>query len=322
MKLNNIITTIIFSAIILTLASCDDWLTQKDLTGMNPSDTYSSDQGITSIVANLYSRLRYEQDFALDNESYDLTRWDEAVNNSQYWAFASNVGRDYRSYYDYGLIRDINLHLEELEKNAKSIPDDKLKYYKAEARYLRAFVYFTMATRIGGVPLITETMGYVDDPLLLAKKRNKESEVYDFIVNEIDDIKNDLTVYSSTITQTRASKGSALALKSRAMLYAGSLAFNYDKSAAKGLNLPSGATGIEKSKANAYLEKCLEACQELDDMQYYALYQKDADLSLNYSKLFLNRTDNREIIFCKAYDGVNMFNYFTQRAIARSQTSC
>ena len=81
-----------------------------------------------------------------------------------------------------------------------------------------------MVTRIGGVPLITETMGYVDDPLLLAKKRNKESEVYDFIVNEIDDIKNDLTVYSSTITQTRASKGSALALKSRAMLYAGSLA--------------------------------------------------------------------------------------------------
>jgi len=320
MKLNNIITTIIFSAIILTLASCDDWLTQKDLTGMSPSDAYSNDQGITSIVANLYSRLRYEQDFALDNESYDLTRWDEAVNNSQYWAFASNVGKDYRSYYDYGLIRDINLHLEELEKNAKSIPADKLKYYKAEARYLRAFVYFTMVTRIGGVPLITETMGYVDDPLLLAKKRNKESEVYDFIVNEIDDIKNDLTVYSSTITQTRASKGSALALKSRAMLYAGSLAFNYDKSAAKGLNLPSGATGIEKSKANAYLEKCLEACQELDNMQHYALYQKDADLSLNYSKLFLNKTDNREIIFCKAYDGVNMFNYFTQRAIARSQT--
>jgi len=319
MKLN-IITTIIFSAVLFTLPSCDDWLTQKDLTGMTPGDAYSNDQGITSIVANLYARLRYEQDFAFDNESYDLTRWDEAVNNSQYWAFASNVGRDYRSYYDYGLIRDINLHLQELEKNTESIPADKLKYYKAEARYLRAYVYFTMVTRIGGVPLITETMGYVDDPLLLAKKRNKESEVYDFIVNEIDDIKNDLTVYSSVITQTRASKGSALALKSRAMLYAGSLAFNYDKSATKGLNLPSGATGIEKSKTNEYLEKCLEACQELDDMEYYALYQKEADLSLNYSKLFIDRTDNREIIFCKAYDGVNLFNYFTQRAIARSQT--
>lgn len=310
----------IFIAGLFSLISCDDWLTQKDLTGMSPEEAYSSDQGITSIVANLYSRLRYEQDFSYDNESYDLTRWDEATNNSQYWAFANNVGRDYRSYYDYGLIRDINLHLEELENNAGNIPVDKLKYYKAEARFLRAMVYFTMVTRIGGVPLITETMGYVNDPLELAKPRNKESEVYDFIANEIDEIKNDLNVTSGVITQTRASKGSALALKSRAMLYAGSLAFNYDKSSAKGLNLPSGATGIEKNKANEYLLKCLDACKELDEMAYYSLYNKDANLASNYSKIFLSKTDNKEIIFCKAYDGVNVFNFFTQRAIARSQT--
>ena len=317
----NRIKIIIFIVGLFSLISCEDWLAQSDLTGMSPEDTYSTDQGITSIVANLYSRLRYEQDFSIDNESYDLTRWDEAINNSQYWAFASNVGRDYRSYYDYGLIRDINLHLEELTINAKLIPEDKLKYYNAEARFLRAFVYFTMVSRIGGVPLITESMGYVNDPLLLAKPRNKESEIYDFIADEIDEIKDDLIVGSSVITQTRATKGSALALKSRAMLYAGSLAFNYDKSNAKGLNLPSGATGIEKNKANHYLQKCLDACKEIDDMGYYALFEKDVNLSSNYSKLFLSKADNREIIFCKAYDGVNVFNFFTQRAIARSQTS-
>lgn len=319
MKKNKVVI-FLFIAGLFSLISCDDWLTQKDLTGMSPEEAYSTDQGITSIVANLYSRLRYEQDFSSDNESYDLTRWDEATNNSQYWAFAGNVGRDYRSYYDYGLIRDINLHLEELENNANNIPVEKLKYYKAEARFLRAMVYFTMVTRIGGVPLITETTGYVNDPIELAKPRNKEAEVYDFIASEVDEIKNDLKVVSGVITQTRASKGSALALKSRAMLYAGSLAFNYDKSSAKGLNLPSGATGIDKNRANEYLTKCLDACRELDEMAYYSLYDKDANLASNYSNLFLTKTDNREIIFCKAYDGVNVFNFFTQRAIARSQT--
>lgn len=320
MRKKNKLVIIIYIAAFSTFVSCDDWLTQKDLTGMSPKEAYATDQGILSIVANLYSRLLYEQDFSYDSESYDLTRWDEAINNSQYWAFAGNVNKNYRSYYDYGLIRDINLHLEELNNNANSIPADKLKYYKAEARFLRAFVYFTMVSRIGGVPLVTEAMAYVDNPLLLAKPRNKESEVYDFIANEMDEIKQDLNVSSGIITQTRASKGSALALKSRAMLYAGSLAFHYDKSEAKGLNLPSGATGIDKGKANKYLSKCLDACKELDEMHYYALYNQTADPAVNYSKLFLSRKDNKEIIFCKAYDGINVFNFFTQRAISRSQT--
>ncbi|MDL2221805.1 RagB/SusD family nutrient uptake outer membrane protein [Parabacteroides sp. OttesenSCG-928-N08] len=321
MNYKHIISTLLVGVItLLSFSSCEDWLTQKDLMGMSPDDAYSTDQGINSIVGNLYSRLRYEQDFAIDNESYDLTRWDEAVNNSQYWAFAANVGRNYRSYYDYGLIRDINLHLEELANNQSSIPEEKYSYYVAEARFIRAFVYFTMVSRLGGVPIITEAMNYVDNPLELAKARDTEAAVYDFIASEIDDIKVALDVKSATKSQTRATKGSALALKARAMLYAGSLAYNYDKSAAKGLNLPSGATGIPKEKANDYLQKCLDACSELDGIGYYSLFQKDADRSENYYKLFITKGDNREIIFCKAYDGVNIFNYFTQRAISRSQT--
>lgn len=301
---------------IFFFASCDNWLEQENLMGMSEDETYSSEAGITSVAANLYSRLKYWQDFGVDDQSYDLTRWDEATNNSQYWGFADNVGRGYRSYYDYTLVRELNLHISNLQTKTASLPEAKRKYYLAEARYMRAYVYLSLVTQMGGVPIITEVTEYTDNPLSLAKPRNKESEVYDFIVNEIDEILED---FGTAISKTRATKGSALALKCRAMLYAGSLAYNYDKSAAKTLNLKSGATGIEKNKSAGYLKKCLDAFTELDKLDY-SLYSKKADLAENYYESFVTEPgSNPEIIFCKAYDGVNLKNNFTQRAIARTQ---
>ena len=322
MKKHNII--IILVAVLAMFPSCSGWLNQKDWNAISTEDIYSSEQGINSIVANLYSRLRYEQDFQTDSESYDLCRWDEATNYSQYWTSSGNVGIDYRSYYDYTLVREVNLHIESLKQYANHLSEEQFKYYIAEARFIRAMVYFTLVSRMGGVPIIEETMEYVDDPSTLMRKRDKESDVYDFILSEIDKIKNDLDVRPSggTITKSRATKGSVLALKSRAALYAGSMGYNHKRNVEKGLDLPSGATGIPAERANDYLQQCLDALKELDEMNYYSLYQGDANLSDNYYKIFTDNTAaNKEIIFYKAYDSVNVLNYFTQRALPRSQTS-
>lgn len=317
----NKITVALLSGLFL-FSSCENWLEQENLMRMSDDQAYSEESGITSIVSNFYTRMVYWQDFATDGESYDLTRWDEACNNSQYWNSAGNVGAGYRNddnkAYDYQLIRELNLHIANLNnKSAGKIPEENRLYYLAEARYIRAFVYFKMVTQMGGVPLITEVTEYTDDPLTLAKPRNKESEIYDFIISEMDAVKND---FGKAASKTRATKGAAMALKCRAALYAGTLAYNYDKSAAKTLNLASGATGIEKSKAAGYLKACIDACAELEAAGYQ-LYQKNADPATNYYEAFtVAPNNNPEVILCKAYDGVNVLNTFTYRAIARSLT--
>lgn len=314
MKRNRLLIALLSG--VFFFSACSDWLEQENLMGMSEDETYSSEAGITSVAANLYSRLKYWQDFGTDDQSYDLTRWDEATNNSQYWGFADNAGRNYRAYYDYALVRELNLHIANLKTKTAALPEAKRNYYLAEARYMRAYVYFALVTQMGGVPLITEVTEYTDNPASLAKPRNKESEVYDFIANEVDEVADD---FGAAVSKTRATKGSALALKCRAMLYAGTLAYNYDKSAAKTLNLKSGATGIEQSLAAGYLKKCLDAFAELEKLGY-ALYDKKADLAENYYEAFVAAPENNpEIIFCKAYDGVNLKNTFTQRAIARTQ---
>lgn len=321
MKMKKILN--IYIALLLVLCTaCEDWLVQEDPRALSLDQAYSSSAGINAIVANLYSRLHFDQDFSTDEESYDLTRWDEATNNSAYWAFADNVDINYRNQYDYSLIRDINLHLQQLNEMAANISMEELAYYQGEARFLRALVYFNLVKDFGGVPIIEEVYEYTDSPGEYARARNKESEVYDYIASEVDAIVDDLNVYTSKngVTKTRATTGAALALKCRAMLYAGSLAENASVSASKGLNLSSGATGIDAGKADEYFQKCLDAYEDLKALGHYDLYEQNPDLAANFAELFISK-DNSELIFYKDYDGVNFKNDFTARAIARSQRS-
>lgn len=306
----------ILIAFAVSFTSCEGWLNQEDSRALSTSQAYSSIDGISSIAANLYARLKYEQNIGGTGSGsglMDIARWDECSQNSSYWEQACNVNRDYRNYYDYGLIRDINIHIRELTNSATGISGEQQKYFLAEARYMRAFVYFTMVTRMGGVPLIEETFDYTENTIDLARPRNKETEVYDFIASEVDEIVNDLKVVSSNM-KTRATAGSALALKCRAMLYAGSLGYNYDKSKMKGLILPSGAVGVPKEKANEYFQKCIDAYLDMKDLGY-SLYKANSDLAKNYTDLFQSSKGNPEIIFCIDHDGVNFKNYFTTKSI-------
>ena len=61
----------------------------------------------------------------------------------------------------------------------------------------------------------------------------------------MDEVKEALDIAPPEVAYSHVPlKASALALKSRAMLYAGTLAYNEDKSKTMGLTLTSGAVGI------------------------------------------------------------------------------
>lgn len=311
----------IITCIAVLLTSCDDWLSQSDPRELSEEQAYSSVSSISSIAANLYNRIRLDQSFNADGESTDLCRWDEAISNNYYWQFSTNVGRNYRNYYDFSLIRDINIHIQNLTEKTPNLADNQRDYFLGEARFLRAFTYFNMVKNLGGVPLITEVYEYTTHPIEYAKPRDTEAAVYEFIATEMDAVKNalDVTPQGATLLN-RATKATALALKSRAMLYAGTLAYNYDKSQTMGLNLASGAVGIAKNKATEYLQSCVDAYLELKDMGRYSLLKgTGGSLGENFHNVFVTKTNNPELIFIRDYDGSTDFpNSFTQWNIPRS----
>ena len=200
-------------------------------------------------------------------------------------------------YWGYNTIRTINEFIERVPNSPFSPEEIKAKV--AEARFLRSFCYFAMVKRYGGVPLITKVQNLSDPQTELYPVRDKEETIYNFILSEMDAVANDLPEIVTADNLGRASKYAALALKSRAALYAGSIA-------QFGTVQLDGIVGIPAAKANTYYQAAYDASNLIMTSGKYALYNKDADKAMNFRNIFLVK-NNSEAIFVKRHDNVNNF---------------
>jgi len=195
-------------------------------------------------------------------------------------------------YWPYGNIRSANEIIEILEE--ATFDEDLVKQQIAEARWLRAFMYFELVKRYGGVPLITVPQS-IDQPIEeLYVERNTEKEIYDFIASEMDELVNILPSDYGTAGYGKPTKWAAYALKSRAMLYAGSIA----KYGTVQLN---GLVGIPAGEATNYFQKSYDAAMQVINNSPHALY-KDSDPVTSYGKIFTSDNEgNSEIIMAVVY---------------------
>jgi hypothetical protein len=163
---------------------------------------------------------------------------------------------------------------------------------------------------MGGVPLVTTQLIYGGggDPTPLQVPRAKESEIYDFIYEETEAIKD---LFNATEgSRTRANKYTALALQSRAMLYAASIA-KYNGQMVAPISTPGGEVGIPAEKAGDYYQKSLTASQAIIANTEYELYSPNSgNKGDDYYKLFMDE-GAKEIIFAKdfATGKVHSFTY-------------
>lgn len=190
----------------------------------------------------------------------------------------------------------INRRLNELiERLPNSANDQKfIDTRVAEARFLRAFNYFFMVKRYGGVPIVTEALPMEAPNEKMYPSRNSEQEVYDFILSEIDAVEETLTSLPDEFG--RASQGAALALKCRAALYAGSIS-------QFGTTQLNGLLGIPQDQEKNYYQKAYDAATKIQGLGKYVLYNQDADKVRNFRNVFL-KEQNQEMIFAKQYDAV------------------
>lgn len=205
------------------------------------------------------------------------------------------IGGGLLEWWGYSTIRKINEFIERVPNS--QLPADLIKTRVAEARFLRAFSYFAMVKRYGGVPLITKAQELGDPEEELYPKRDKEAAVYDFIISECDAITNDLPDAVANDQLGRPSKYAALALKSRAALYAGSIA-QFGK-----VQL-DGVVGIPASEANKYYQASFDAAMAIKNSGRFQLYNGSADKVKNFRDIFLVE-NNSEVIFAKRHDSNN-----------------
>ena len=195
-------------------------------------------------------------------------------------------------YYDYSLIRECNQMITKLPQS-ENLSQSFINTRVSEARFIRSHAYFEMAKRFGGVPLVTDVIPVQGSYDEVYKERNSEKEIYDFISNEMDEISNLLPSQSGD--EGRITKWVALSLKSRAMLYAASIA-NFGNEQLDGL------LGFPSEEAQLYYKKSLDASREIIQSGVFALYNEEPDPVENFNNLFIDENGNSEVIFSEKYD--------------------
>jgi hypothetical protein len=312
MKLKKIFIVIGLS---ISFSACTD-LDIAPINLLSESDIYASNEGIMSNMARIYSRLPIE-----DFKYHYPTGFN--YNSTQYKQMCcltgEAVGRDTQaadsegfSYWDdaYSQIRDINMLLEKLPQNASTLQESNVKTYLAEARFARAYTYFALVKRFGGVPLVDAIVDYpasvdMDGTHLF---RASEESIWDFIASDLDKAIQDLPETSPA--KGRVNKYVAAAFKSRAMLYAGSIAKYNTVNEVQDQNGKSvRICGVPATKATDYFKAAYDAAKLVVGSNKYSLYKglwKAGDPVAqynNFKNLFL--TETSENIFVKYYDATN-----------------
>ena len=98
--------------------------------------------------------------------------------------------------------------------------------YRSEARFLRAWLYFDLLKRYGGVPLLGDSIYQITANVQFP--RNSFASCVNYIVSECNNIRDSLRTAAMVNPNTygRITQGAAMALKAQVLLYAASPLFN------------------------------------------------------------------------------------------------
>lgn len=178
---------------------------------------------------------------------------------------------------------------------------ENLERAKYEVRFLRAFFYFELIQRYGGVPVMESTYDMEDEYWYTRIPRYPLAECVDFIVAECNEIAGHLpAVYEDSGNIGRATRGAALALKSRTLLYAASDLFN-DPSWAGGYSEPdlismAGTVTDEATRIRQW-DMAAQAAKDVIDLAGEAGYSMPGD----YNQVFNQAHTSPETIFARRY---------------------
>lgn len=246
MKFNKI-AILLLSAGLLTTTSCDfmDCDESDNYTLQEIQSSYNRvKQFVTSIYGYLPSDFCNTHGAMLDAATDDAIHVYEssAIQRIVNGTWSANYTVDDKFAYYYNAIHDANYYLTTLSgltfdtwENGDDYQDWMQNYdnYQYQVRFLRAYFYFELVRRYQNVPLITNPLSQTEANQI---EPSSAQEVLKFIINECTEIAPKLPIKSTSIAQAengRATRAMAMALKSRAALYAASPLYNTNGDNAK-----------------------------------------------------------------------------------------
>jgi hypothetical protein len=263
----------------LITSSCNDILDLEPLDSVSDAAVWSDPALLELYVNSRYDELPHGyvqwagglRTTSLTDESYDIHQGPRLLNQYTQGQVTPTNMHLFGGFWiqAYSAIRNLNIFLEKTDPNLGN--PARTAQLIAEVRFLRAWFYTELFSRYGAVPLLTGTVTVEEADKIL--DRAPVSEVVAFIDTELFKAANDLPTTYAGGDFGKATKGAALALRARALLY--------------------GASPLFGSSSRQDWQKVATACEDLFKLGEYTL-------SSDFQGMFLNVQDP-EIIFAKQF---------------------
>jgi len=264
--MKRIIYISLFTGLIGFSSSCSDYLEKYPIDKPGSSTFLKSEVELDLAVVGAYQRLwngygGYSLPFEIMLDCTTDIAWERADAS---WQALGNgkvdpnnwvIGNVWTSMYD-GIQR-CNFIIENVDRIENITNQMRVDHSVAQARFLRAYWYHHLIEMFGGVPLVTTLL----DLETAYVGRDSKEDIYDFILDELEacsDILPDSYTESKDIG--KATKGTALALKSTVALYAGRWDVSAD--AAKRV-MDAGVYQLESNYENLYIKSKQDVSKEI-----------------------------------------------------------
>lgn len=283
MKKCNILPYISICILLVLLSACSKYLDQVPNDRQTIEEVFQKKRPSEEYLANVYNYIRDESD------QWNVNPWtgncDEVnVAWAKWTIYQVNVGNfspgtspfyTWQSYYNG--IRSATFFMNHIDGNKEILALDGqqlIDQYKAEARFLRAYFYFMIIRQYGPAVLLGDTELPADAPANdMMLPRSSFDECVEYIVSELDKAAEVLPlVPASDRDYGRATKGAALAIKSRVLLYAASPEYNGNTAFSSFVNI-DGKPFISQTYDRERWKRAADAAKEVIDLNLYRLYE-------------------------------------------------
>lgn len=193
-------------------------------------DLLSNDAGVEVYMARLYSQMPWEDFKYMAQWGFNRSSWlgalgiegtGEALNRD---GISTSFTNEDTAWWGnaFTLIREANHMIETLPDYAENFDEARLNDYIGQAYFVRAYSFYQMARRFGGIPLTLQEAQYPAESDALEIPRSTEEETWNQILADFDMAAE--LMQPTSLHRGYANKYVALAFKAEAMNYAGCVA--------------------------------------------------------------------------------------------------
>lgn len=253
---------------LLWMTACQDALTEHPDSYYEKEDFFTSEAkaemgviGIYNVLPTLYGDS--EMAFGASDDTYYAsgTNTDNARRDiAHYMLSTTNKYVEAVWQATYQGIERANYMIEGIQEMQGFAENEKLQSLVAEAKFLRAFLSFNLVKYWGDVPYKTASTGSYEEAY---QPRTSREVIYDQIVDDLDDAKENMSWANEASSPERATQGAARALLMRVLL----------QRAGYSLQMDGTMTRPEEELRQTYFAKVIDEWEAFQENGYHDFYE-------------------------------------------------